>query len=260
MPALLFCGVVALSSCEKNEQESVEPEFSQGMISHIMADSSEVASYAFAGKQLSQVNHYNKKTGELETYDKYERDGSGKLLKSTTHAAGSHALLSEQTYTYNDKGQLTKTDMLYYNAGKLEYTAYATYEYDEKKNLKQKSLFEVNDKKEAVQKSYTTYELLPNGNFAEEKQYVIDDKGEASLFSTTTYSYDTNQNPLHEFAEPGNASSPNNLLASTAVVHNSKKTYKYAYTYTYDERGLPLTQSVVTPSGKNEAYNYMYSN
>ena len=260
MPALLFCGVAALSSCEKNEQESVNPEFTQGVISHILADSSEVTSYAFAGKNLSQVNHYDKKTGELETFEKYERDGSGKLLKATTHAAGSHALLSEQVYTYNDKGLLAKTDMTYYNAGNLEYTAYATYEYDEKKHLKKKSLFEVNDKKEARQKSYTTYALLPNGNYAEEKQYVVDEKGEASLFSTTTYSYDSNQNPFYEFAEPGSASSPNNLVASKALVHNSKKTYAYAYAYTYDERGLPLTQTVTKPGGKSQAYSYLYSN
>ena len=260
MPALLFCGVVALSSCEKNEQESVNPEFTQGTISHILADSAEVTSYDFAGKLLSQVNHYNKKTGDLESIEKFERDASGKLLKTTMHAAGSQALLSEQTYTYNDKNLLTKTEMAYYNAGKLEYSAYATFEYDEEKNLKTKSLFEVNDKKEAKQKSYTTYELLPNGNYAEEKQYVIDEKGEASLFSTTTYSYDSNQNPFHEFAEPGTISSPNNLVASSAVVHNSKKMYKYVYAYTYDERGYPLTQQVVTPDGKNESYSYLYSN
>lgn len=261
MPAILFCGVVALSSCEKNEQESVDPEFEQGMISHVMADSSEVTSYAFAGKQLSQVNHYDTKTGKLESFDKYERDGSGKLVKSSTHAAGNHALLSEQKYTYNAHGLLSKTEMAYYKGASLEYSAYATVEYDKDNNLKKKSLYEVsNDKKEATPKSYTTYEVLPNGNYAAEKQYVIDDKGQTSLFSTTTYSYDSNQNPFHAFAEPGSASSSNNIVASSALVHNSEKTYKYTYTYTYDERGYPLTQTVVTPTGKRESFNYLYSN
>jgi len=261
MPAILFCGVVALSSCEKNEQESVDPEFEQGMISHILADTSEVTSYTFAGAQLSQVNHYDKKTSEIESFDKYERDASGKVIKASTYAAGSHALLAEQKYTYDSHGLLTRTDMTYYNGGKLEYSAYATYAYDEAKNLQKKSLFEVREgQEEATEKSYTTYAVLPNGNYTEEKQYVIDDKGEAILFSTTTYSYDTNQNPFHEFAEPGSASSPNNLVASSALVHNSKKTYAYAYAYTYDERGYPLTQTVVTPTGKREAYSFLYSN
>ncbi|MCJ8167235.1 hypothetical protein MKJ04_20510 [Pontibacter sp. E15-1] len=261
MPALLFCGAVALSSCEKNEQETAMPAFEQGMISHVMADSAAVTAYAFSGKQLSQVNHYDTKTGKLESFDKYERDGSGKLVKATSYAAGNHALLSEQKYTYNTNGLLSKTEMAYYKGGKLEYSALATVEYDTKNNLKKKSLYEVNSAtEEAIPTSYTTFELLPNGNYANEKQYVIDDKGEASLFSTTTYSYDSNQNPFHELAEPGSASSPNNMIASSALVHNSKKTYKYTYAYTYDERGYPLTQTVVSPTGKSETFNYLYSN
>lgn len=267
MPALLFCGVAALSSCDKNEQESVNPEFTQAELSKILADSSKVTSYSFAGKQLSQVNHYQKESGEVETFEKYEYDGTGKLTKSSTYATANNALLTEQIYTYSSKGLLTKIDMTYHKEGKLEYTAYATFEYDEKNNLKKKSLFEVsnNDKgekkeTEAIQKSYTTYEMLPNGNYAEEKQYVIDGKGKASLFSTTTFSYDTNQNPLHKFAEPGSASSPNNLIASSALVKNGNKTFRYAYAYTYNEQGYPLTQTVVTPTGKSETYNYIYSN
>ncbi|WP_147294256.1 hypothetical protein [Pontibacter diazotrophicus] len=266
MPALLFCGVVALSSCEKNEQESVNPEFTQGMLSQILADSSKVTSYSFAGKQLSQVNHYHKENGEAETFEKYEYDGTGKLTKASIYAASDNALLTEQKFTYNSKDLLAKTDMAYHNGGKLEYTAYATFEYDEKNNLLKKSLFEVSNDKgekkeaEATQKSYTTYEILPNGNYAEEKQYVIDGKGKAILFSTTTYSYDTNRNPLHEFAEPGSASSPNNLVASSALIQNGNKTYKYAYAYTYNEQGYPLTQTVVTPTGKSETYSYLYSN
>ncbi|WP_162052077.1 hypothetical protein [Pontibacter pamirensis] len=267
MPALLFCGVVALSSCDKNEQESVNPEFTQGMLSQILADSSKVTSFSFAGKQLSQVNHYHKESGEAETFEKYEYDGTGKLTKASMHATSDNALLTEQKYTYNSKGLLAKIDMAYHKEGKIEYTAYATFDYDEKNNLQKKSLFEVSnddkgekDETEAIQKSYTTYEVLPNGNYAEEKQYVIDGKGKASLFSTTTYSYDTNQNPLHEFAEPGSASSPNNLIASSALVQDGNKTFKYAYAYTYTEQGYPLTQTVVTPTGKSETYNYLYSN
>jgi hypothetical protein len=263
MPAILFCGVVALSSCEKNEQESVNPEFEQGMISQILADSAELSSYSFAGKQLSQVKHYDKESGEVESFEKYERDGNGKLTKVITLAGGNYALLSEQTYTYDSNGKLSKTNMAYYKGGKLEYTAYATFEYNDDKKLEKKSLFEVttkDGKEEAKQKSYTTYEILPNGNFAKENQYVIDDNGTEALFSTTTYSYDTSLNPFHEFSEPGSVSSPNNLISSTAEVRGSKKSYKYAYSYTYDERGYPLTQTVVTPSGNTESYKYMYSN
>ncbi len=261
MPAMLMLGVVAFSSCEKQENGSIQPELEQGMISHILADSSEVTSYNFAGKQLSQINHYDVETGDLESFEKYERDGKGQLIKSSTFAGGNHNLLSEQTFTYETNGQLTKSTMAYYNGSKLEYTAYATYAYDTQGNLEKKSVYEGKDAEQGGKlKSYTVYEVLPNGNYTQEKQYVIDDNKEAKLFSTTTYSYDTSVNPFHGLAEPGTASSPNNLVASNTVVHNTKKTYKYSYSYTYDERGYPLTQAVVSPNGKRQSFNYLYSN
>lgn len=259
MPAMLFCGVVALSSCDKQEQESMEPELEQGMISHILADSAEVTSYSFSGTQVSQINHYDVKTGELESFDRYERDGKGRVLKSSMHAGQNQALLSEQAFHYDNSGQLVKTDMTYYNGSKVEYTAHATYEYDAQDKLQKKTVHEGSGDK-AVVKSMTVYEVLPNGNFTQEKQYVVDDNKEVKLFSTTTYSYDASINPFHEVAEPGVASSPNNLVATTTLVHNSKKTYKYNYAYTYDERGYPLTQSVERPDGKRLSYRYLYSN
>ncbi|PRY16504.1 hypothetical protein CLV24_101350 [Pontibacter ummariensis] len=260
LPAILFCGVVALSSCEKSEQDIAQPDFEQGMISQIMADSAEVTSYAFAGKQLSQINHYDKESGELESFDRFERDGKGKLIKTSTHAGGNHALLSEQSFTYNTDGLLTKSKMVYYNGSKVEYTGYATYSYDAQNKLEKKSVFEGEEQEKATPKSYTTYSVLPNGNYTQEEQYVIDDKGEEKLFSVSTYSYDNSINPFHEFAEPGTASSPNNLIAATTVVSGSNKTYEYAYAYTYDERGYPLTQTVNTPTGKREVFTYVYSN
>lgn len=259
MPAMLFCGVVALSSCEKQEQDSIDPVLEQGMISHIFADSAEVTSYNFAGSQVSQINHYDVETGDLESFDKYERDAKGKLLKSSMHAGKSQALLSEQTFHYDNSDQLVKTDMAYYNGSKVEYSAYATYDYDAQDNLQKKTVYEGTGD-QAVVKSMTVYEVLPNGNYTQEKQYVIDDNKEVKLFSTTTYSYDASINPFHELAEPGTASSPNNLVAATTLVHNSKKTYKYSYSYTYDERGYPLTQSVERPDGKRLSYRYLYSN
>lgn len=261
MPALLMLGVVAFSSCEKQENDTIQPELEQGVISHIMADSAEVTSYNFAGKQLSQVNHYDVETGNLESFEKYERDAKGRVLKSSTYAGSGKTLLSEQGFTYNTNGQLTKSSMAYYSGSKLEYTAYATYEYNTDNKLEKKSIFEGKDGEgEGKLKSYTRFEVLPNGNYIQEKQYVIDDKSEAKLFSTTTNSYDSSVNPFHTLAEPGAASSPNNLVASSTVVHNSKKTYKYSYTYTYDERGYPLTQTVVSPNGKSETFKYLYSN
>ena len=255
-------GVVAFSSCDKQENETIQPELEQGMISHIMADSAEVTSYNFAGKQLDQVNHYDVETGNLESFEKYERDGKGRVLKSKIYAGSSQTLLSEQTFTYNSNGQLTQSSMAYYNGSKLEYTGYATYEYnDQTEVLEKKSVSEGKETAEDGKlKSYILYEALPNGNYTQEKQYVIDDNNEAKLFSTTTYSYDTSVNPFHAIAEPGTASSPNNLIASTTVVHNSKKTYKYTYSYTYDERGYPLTQTVITPKGTRSTYKYLYSN
>ena len=254
-------GVVAFSSCEKQENDSIQPTLEHGTISHIMADSSEVTSYNFAGSRLSQVNHYDVETGELESFEKYERDQKGRISKSSSYAAASKALLSEQVFTYNTSGVLTKSSMAYYNGSKLEYTAYATYEYDANNKLEKKSLFEGKDGEgEGKLKTYTTYEVLPNGNYIQEKQYVIDDNSEAKLFSTTTNSYDSQTNPFHNLAEPGTASSPNNLVASTTEVHSSKKIYKYTYAYTYDERGYPLSQTVASPGGKSATYKYLYSN
>ncbi|WP_299758606.1 hypothetical protein [uncultured Pontibacter sp.] len=261
MPAMLMLGVVAFSSCDKQENESIQPELEQGVISHIMADSAELTSYNFAGKQLSQVNHFDVETGDLESYEKYQRDSKGRIVKSSTYAGGSNTLLSEQNFTFNTNGELTKSNMAYYSGSKLEYTAYATYEYDSNKKLEKKSIFEGEDKADQEKlKSYTKYEVLPNGNYTQEKQYVIDDNNEAKLFSTTTNSFDSSVNPFLSFAEPGAASSPNNLVASSTVVHNSKKTYKYSYTYTYDERGYPLTQTAVSPNGKSQTFKYLYSN
>ncbi|MBC5993492.1 hypothetical protein [Pontibacter cellulosilyticus] len=258
LPAMLLFGVVALSSCEKSEQESVTPEFEQNTISQVLADSSKVTSYNFAGQTVTQVNHYDKESGEMETYERFERDAKGKLTKVTTHAGANHAVLSVQMYAYSDKGNLARTTSTYYNNGNVEYTSYATYSYKEDQTLEKKSVFEgTGDKGKA--KSYTTYEVLPNGNYTQEQQYVIDDKGTAKLFSTTTYSYDTNPNPFFEFAEPGTASSPNNMIAASTTVHGTKKTYKYTYSYTYDEAGYPVSQTVVKPNGKRETYTYVYS-
>ncbi|TPE43535.1 hypothetical protein [Pontibacter mangrovi] len=262
MPAMLMLGVVAFSSCEKQEGEaSIEPMLEQGMISHIMADSAEVTSYNFSGKQLSQVNHYDVETGDLESFEKYERDSKGRILKSSTYTGDSKALLSQQTFAYNTSGELTKSTMAYYSGSKLEYTAYATYDYDSNNKLEKKSLFEGADSgEEGKLKSFTTYEVLPNGNYTQEKQFVIDDNNDSKLFSTTTNSFDANANPFAALAEPGTASSPNNLVAATTVVHASKKTYKYSYAYTYDERGYPLTQTVTSPNGERKTYQYLYSN
>ena len=255
---MLFFGVVALSSCEKGEQESMEPEFERGTISQVLADSSKVTSYNFAGQSVTQINHYDKESGKLESFEKFERDSKGKLAKVTTHAGANHALLSEQSYTYSVKGILEKTTSTYYNNSKVEYSTYATYNYREDQTLEKKSVFEgATDKGKA--KSYTTYEVLPNGNYTEEKQYVIDDKGTAKLFSTTTYSYDSNRNPFFEFAEPGTASSPNNVIAASTTVHGTKKTYKYTYSYKYDEAGNPVSQTVVKPNGQRETYTYVYN-
>lgn len=259
IPAMLFAGVIALSSCEKNEQEAMEPTFEQGTIAHILVDSAEVTSFKYNGNTVSQINNFNKENGELESFEKFVMDASGKLIKSSTHAGKTHATMSEQTYSYNSKGELENTNTRYFNNGKLVYSSHATYEYNSDNKLTKKSVYE-GDSKDGKLKSFTSYEVLPNGNFGQEKQFVIDDEESAKLFSTTTYSYDTNKNPFFEAAEPGKASSPNNLVASSTVVHNSKKTYAYTYSYQYDERGYPTSQAVVTPSGSREKFTYVYSN
>lgn len=260
IPAMLI-GVVAFSSCEKQETESLQPELAQGAVSHVLADSVEVTSYNFVEKQLRQINHYDQETGALESVERYERDGRGRPLEINIVAAPNNSLLSKQAFTYAPNGQLSKSEMTYYNAGNLEYAAYATYEYDAQERLKKKSLFvETGTDKASKLNSYTLYEVLPSGNYVREKLYVIEDNHTAKLFSTTTNSFDSRTNPFQEISEPGTASSPNNLVASTTVVHNAKKTYKYTYSYTYDERGLPLTQTITQPNSKQQTYKYLYSN
>lgn len=261
MPAMLFFGVVAFSSCDnKKEGDDLAPAAEQGSISHIMVDSAEVTSYNYAGQYLSQINYYDKETGELESFEKFVRDAKGRTLKSSTHAGDSHALLSEQDYQYNEKGLLSKTTSAYYNGSTLEYNAVTTFDYDSKEQLKKKAVYEGKDVKSATLKSYTTFESLPNGNYSQEKQFVVDSNSKGKLFSTTTYSYDTNQNPFFKHAEPGAASSPNNIIAASTLVHGSKKTYRYTYTYKYDERGFPTSQTVRSPNGKSVTYTYLYSN
>ncbi len=259
MPAMLFAGVVMLSSCEKNEQEVMNPEFKQGAITQVLADSTEVTSYIYNGNSVSQINTFNELSGELESFEKFVLDASGKVIQSTTHAGSNNTLLSEQRYNYNSKGLLANTTTHYYSSGKIEYSAYTAFEYTADKKLKKKSVYE-GTTKDGLLKSYTTYEVLPNGNYSQEKQYVIDDENIAKLFSTTTYSFDTHSNPFLKIAEPGTASSPNNLMASTSLIHGSKKTYEYSYSYQYDERGYPISQAVVSPSGEQEVYKYLYSN
>ena len=260
LPAMLVFGVVALSSCEKNDSESsAEPTFDRGSLSHITLDSAEVTSYNVVGKQLSQVNHYNPETGEVESLDKYERDNKGRLIKSTTYAGKSQTLLTEQHYTYSDKGELSKSVSTYFSGGKPEYQTYTTYAYDAAKKLSKKSLFEGPEEKGKL-KSFSTYEVMPNGNYAQEKQFVIDGTGEAKLYATTTNSYDSNPNPLHAFAEPGSASSPNNLVRSSMEVHNSQKAFTRSYSYKYDDSGMPISQTVTLPNGKSQTFNYVYSN
>lgn len=269
LPAMFLFSVVALSACDKDEQESVNPMVdpmvspvlqAEGQISHVMMDSAEVTSYNFAGKQLSQLNHYNKETGALESFEKYDRDPKGKVLKASTYTGDSHTLLAEQTFTYGTNGLLNKTLTNYYDGTALAYTAYTTFDYNAGNKLEKKTVFEGEEDKAAEAKSFIKYEVLPNGNYGQEKQYVLNSKGEAVLFSTTTYAYDTNQNPFYAFAEPGKASSPNNLVASTTEVNASKKTYQYKYTYQYDARDFPVSQTVTTPNGKSETYAYLYSN
>jgi len=260
MPAMLLAGVLAFASCDEKEKIALQPTMEQGAISHVMADSSEVTSYNYTGKQLSQVNHYNKETGELESFEKFTYDSKGRVIKSSTHAGANHALLTEQEHAYNDKGLLSETTTAYYNGSSLEYNAITTYEYNAQKQLEKKSVLEGADKKAAKPKSFTTYEALPNGNIGQEKQYVVDGKGAGKLFSTTTYSYDSNNNPFFNHAEPGAEASPNNITAASTLVHSSEKTYRYSYTYKYDERGYPTSQTVTSPSGKSETFTYLYGN
>ncbi|MBJ6116801.1 hypothetical protein JAO76_01270 [Pontibacter sp. BT310] len=260
MPAMLFFGVVAFSSCDDREKDTLQPTFEQGAISHVMVDSSEVTSYNYAGKSLTQINYYDKETGDLESFEKFIRDSKGNVIKSSSHAGANHAMLSEQDYKYNNKNQLTQTTTSYYNGSKLEYNAVTTFAYNSKKELEKKTVYEGKDVASAELKSYTTYEVLPNGNFGQEKQYVVDSKGTGKLFSTTTYSYDSNQNPFFAHGEPGAAASPNNMTVASTLVHASKKSYRYTYTYKYDERGYPTSQTVTSPNGQAQTFSYLYSN
>lgn len=260
MPAMLLFGVLAFSSCDEKEGDTLQPTLEQGAISHVMVDSSEVTSYSYAGKQLAQVNYYDKETGKLESFDKFVRDGKGNVVKTTSHNGENHAVLAEQNYSYNANGQLEQATAAYYNGSKLEFSAVTTYEYNAKDQLQKKSVYEGQDVKSAKAKSYTTYEVQPNGNLSQETQYVIDGTGKSKIFSTTTYSYDTNQNPFFAHGEPGVATSPNNVTVASTLVHSNKKTYRYSYSYKYDERGYPTSQTVTPPSGKAEMYTYLYSN
>ncbi|MBD1396886.1 hypothetical protein H9Q13_06895 [Pontibacter sp. JH31] len=258
LPAMLVFGVVALSSCERSEKEAAQPSFDQGTLSHVLMDSAEVTSFNFAGKQLIQINHYNKETGEIESFEKYERDNKGRLVKASTFAGNSKQVLSEEAHTYNDRGELSKSISTYFLGGKPEYQSYTTYDYDAAKKLSKKSAYEGTEQKGAL-KSFTTYEALPNGNYGQEKQFVVDRTGAAKLYSTTTHSYDSNPNPFHVFAEPGIASSPNNLVRSSTVIHNGNKTLTKSYTYKYDESGYPISQTMTLPNGKTQTFTYMYS-
>ncbi len=260
LPAMLLFGVVAFSSCDDKEKDTLQPTFEQGSISYVMADSAEVTSYNYAGKELSQINYYDKESGELESFEKYVRDAKGNVIKVTTYAGENHVILSDQDYRYNDKNQLAKTTASYYSGSKLEYSAVTTFDYNSRKELKKKSVYEGKDAESTKLKSYTTYEVLPNGNYSQEKQYVIDGKGKGKLFSTTTYTYDTNHNPFFEHGEPGATASPNNITKGSTMVHGSKKVYSYNYTYKYDERGYPVSQTVTSPDGESETYTYLYSN
>lgn len=259
LPAMFVFGAVALSSCEKNDHESAKPTFDQGTLSHLMLDSAEVTSFKVEGKQLNQVNHYNPETGEVESFDKFERDNKGRMIKSTTYAGKGQTVLTEQHYTYGDKGELSKSVATYFTGGKPEYQTYTTYSYDAANKLSKKSVYEGTEDKGRL-KSFVTYEVMQNGNYAQEKQFVIDGTGTAKLYSTTTNSYDANPNPLHAFAEPGAASSPNNLVRSSMEVHNSKKTFARTYSYKYDDSGMPISQTVTLPNGKAQTFNYVYSN
>jgi YD repeat-containing protein len=258
LPAMLVFGVVALSSCEKGEKEAAQPSFDQGTLSHVMMDSSEVTSYQFAGKQLHQVNYYNRETGEVESFEKYERDNKGRLVKTTTYAGKSQQVLSEEAHTYSDKGALEKSTSTFFAGGKPDYRSYTTYAYDAAKKLEKKAAY-AGTEQEGSLKSFTTYEALPNGNYGQEKQFVVDKTGAAKLYSTTTHSYDANPNPFHAFAEPGTASSPNNLVRSSTVIHNSNKTLTKSYTYKYDESGYPISQTMTLPNGKTQTFTYLYS-
>lgn len=263
MPAMLLFGAAALSSCEKNDQESVMPSFDQSSsassLSHILLDSAEVTSFQVAGQHLNQVNHYNPQTGEVESFDKFERDNNGRLVKSTTVAAKGQSVLVEQVYTYGDKGTLSKAVATYFTGGKPEYQTYTTFAYDAANKLSKKSVHEGADESGRL-KSYTTYQALPNGNYAQEQQYVIDGTDTAKLYSTTTNSFDGSPNPLHAFAEPGTASSTNNLVRSVTEVHNSQRTFTRAFTYEYGENGLPTSQTATLPNGKTQKFTYMYGN
>ncbi|MCC9167660.1 hypothetical protein [Pontibacter harenae] len=260
LPAMLVFGVVALSSCEKTDQEIADPTFEQGILSHVLVDSAEVTSFSFAQNEIGQVNHYNKATGELERFEKFERNEAGRVSKIITYAGKSSEVLSEEEHTYNTQGRLEQSSTVYFSAGKPTYSTLNTYEYTENNKLKKVAMYEGANGEEAKLQSYTEYAVLPNGNYSQSKQYVADKTEKAKLFSTTNFSYDTNYNPFFEIAEPGTAVSPNNLISSTTEIHNSNKTYAYTYSYKYDERGFPLSQTVSNPNGKTETYNYKYSN
>jgi hypothetical protein len=259
MPAMLLAGLVAFTSCEKNEQDVMNPTIKQGSIAQVLADSTEVTSYVYSGSNVSQINNFEELTGAQESIEKFVYDASGRVLESSMHAGSNNALLSEQKYAYNSKGLLTSTTTNYYSSGNIEYSVFTGYEYNSDKKLEKKSVYE-GTSADSPLRSYTTYEVLPNGNYSQEKQFVIDDTDTAKLFSTITYSFDTNVNPFYKVAGPGTASSPNNLIASTSLVHGSKKSFTYSYTYQYDERGYPVQQTIVNPSGKREIYRFLYTN
>ena len=259
LPAIALLGTLALGACEKVEQDSMSPALEQRTIAQVYTEANQVTAYSFSSQLIARVNHFNKKTGKPETYETFERDAEGKLLKVSTQAAMNDALLSEEVYTYTKDGQLQETTTVYYDGNKVEYSILTTYSYNQDKSLNRKSVFEGTGD-EAQLKSYTTYKSMPNGNYTQEQLYAVDDKGKAKLFSTTSYAYDTNHNPLYEVVSPGTLSSHNNLISASTTVHGTGKTYTYTYTYKYDAAGYPIHKTVINPDGSSEVYTFIYRN
>jgi len=180
-----------------------------------------------AGNIIKTETVFNKPTGpEKTTYNEfiYEKDHLVQLKRYFLYE-GKFTVVGEHKYEYNDKGQLSKMEVLT-GLGKPERTL--TYEYTD----------------DSTNPSVVHRDMIISGRDA-----------------TNTYEYETTLSPLVTYllvrGYIESALTKNNIKRSTGVADGSDKPEVTIYEYTYNENNLTTKISFATPFMK-QAWEFTY--
>jgi hypothetical protein len=257
--------VAILGSCKK---EDLSNGLNSGkttsagipLLSKVLLDNQAINEYVyndsnFISQEKSKfdliMNNYNS-NGQLTSSDFYGNDNVLSSDPQVYQAAISSTVwvttesgvnAGSMAYTYNDKGQLTKT---IFTRPQSTSTEYSDFTYDANNKISRQTMSWDN-----TATGYIDYTYDTKGNLIKEVLYNLTLTGAAQLITSTQYDFDSKNNPYKAASKlmlPGINTNLNNIIKTTYTIHlttdqGSDNVQVTETAYTYNASGYPITKN-----------------